>query len=166
MRREFAMGFYPVACMVTGLDLRELDAYLVPLLEQPGGGFRPFALPIHGSYNYYGGIDTVPYELVTLLDEFIARCLRTGRLVVDHAKVHEADNFMDLANDNHVALEYDGAHACHLDGQGLAYALIAEGAWDAIVELRTPHVAAPYISPRSTTTTSPTGTPPYKPSPQ
>ncbi|GAB2649210.1 hypothetical protein [Kribbella swartbergensis] len=141
------MGFYPAACMVTGLDLRELDAYLIPLLEQPGAGYHPFALPIHGSYDYYGGIDTVPYELVTLLDDFVIRCLRSGRLDLDQTKIHLADSFQELAHENHVALELSGRHACHLDNRGLAYALISQGAWDATVEIGTPHAAAPYTSP-------------------
>ncbi|WP_148256695.1 hypothetical protein [Kribbella flavida] len=130
------------------MDLRELDAYLVPLLEQPAG-YRPFALPIHGSYDYYGGLDTDPDELVTLLDQFVARCLRSGRLVVDERRVQPAGTLMELAMANHVVLEITGRHACHLDSHGLAYALISEAAWNACVEQgRTvPDSGAPIASP-------------------
>lgn len=130
------MGFWAAACMVTELDLREAETYLVPLLEEPDRGLRPFALPILGSYDYYGGIDGPTYELIDLLDQFAAHSVRSGRLVVDPPTMITPDSsLMEIAAENHLSLEFNRRHVCRLDGRGLAYALIARGAWDATVEI-------------------------------
>ena len=143
------VGFYPAFCMVTGLDLRELETCLVPLLAEPHDRFRPFALPITGTYDYDGAIEMHDTdELVVLLDQFAARCAREGRLVVDHAKMPtkiDADTGVtELGVRNHWVLQFDEdqQQACLLDGHGLVFALIARGAWDAAIGVGERQLAA------------------------
>ena len=134
------MGFYAVACMLTGRDLRELDVCLVPLVALPDGRFRPFALPVRGAYDYYGGVEYDEQdELVVLLNDFATRCRTSGRLTIDHTRmpsvVTDDTDLLELINRNHVTLEFQGHHACLLDGRGLAYSLISQPAWENAVAL-------------------------------
>ncbi|HEY3503369.1 MAG TPA: hypothetical protein VGN37_11375 [Actinocatenispora sp.] len=81
------MGFYDTRCMVTGLNLRVMDAALVPLVPD-GHRYVPVTLAPHGAENGYGVVDGVEDDANSALvfGYFLDR-MRDGRARRDYADV-------------------------------------------------------------------------------
>ncbi|MFB7720053.1 hypothetical protein [Nocardia sp. NPDC056100] len=137
------MGFYDCNCMVTGVSLGPVDATAVVLRRQ-GAEYRPIALGIAGTYDRLGGIDGVEEDLNTeLIVRYFVERHRAGRFFAEN-QVNDGEEFgaevdieglLQLIERTHLSFVDDFyAASTVLDGDVIAFALIAQPVWDAIVD--------------------------------
>lgn len=147
-----AMGFYDCRCMITGVSLRAVDATLV-VLRRIGSNYLPITLGITGTYDRYGCIDGVHEDLNTELVRryFFDRYRDTRFFAKDQTRTFDGDTLtsdghieelLQLIERTHVAIAdemhaediYSYSASTVLDGDIVAFALIAQPVWDAIVD--------------------------------
>ncbi|MFE3441904.1 hypothetical protein ACFXNW_02615 [Nocardia sp. NPDC059180] len=144
------MGFYDCRCMITGVSLMPVDATLV-VLRRVGGNYLPITLGVAGTYDRIGGIDGVHEDLNTelVLRYFLDRSGDGRFFAKDQTSTFEGDaltadsdieDLIRLIERTHVAID-DENHDGHtysastvLDGDMVAFALIAQPVWDAIAD--------------------------------
>ncbi|MFF2554784.1 hypothetical protein ACFVUS_27535 [Nocardia sp. NPDC058058] len=135
------MGFYDCNCMVTGVSLKPVDATAV-VLHRRGAEYRPIALGITGTYDRLGGIDGVEEDLNTdLIVRYFVEQHRVGRFFAEN-QVNDAEEFgadvdieglLQLIERTHLSFVDDFYPASTvLDGDAIAFALIAQPVWDTI----------------------------------
>ncbi|MBL8914214.1 MAG: hypothetical protein JNM17_26150 [Archangium sp.] len=77
------MGFYDYRCHATGLSLRAEKAAVVLLLEETKGVWVPASLPLFGTYNRLGTIDSVQADFHTqLVDEAFRASVESKRIAM------------------------------------------------------------------------------------
>ncbi|QIV79569.1 hypothetical protein [Mycolicibacterium frederiksbergense] len=155
------MGFYDTTCLITGINLgSSVDTAVVMLHRTPDGHYCPISMGIHGTYDGFGCIESVPADLnAALLTRFFSAAHRTGRFQA-HDHTHAGDpHWFDPDIDIESLLFlvertttcsnlYDGPFppGTVLDGHPVVFAMIAQPVWDAI--------AAQNRSPRANLTTA------------
>lgn len=149
------MTFFDTACLITGVNLRGIDATAVLLHRTAAGQYHPISLGIPGTYDGFGCIDEVPADRNTAaLTAFFTRAHQRGRFLA-HDHTHTGDpNWFDpdiaiesllylVERTTTVADLYGGAYppCTVLDGHPVVLTLIAQPVWDALAEkhFRGPH---------------------------
>ncbi|BBN50789.1 hypothetical protein [Mycobacterium avium] len=142
------MTFFDTACLITGVNLRGIDATAVLLHRTAAGQYHPISLGIPGTYDGFGCIDEVPADRNTAaLTAFFTRAHRHGRFLA-HDHTHAGDpNWFDpeiaiesllylVERTTTVADLYGGAYppCTLLDGHPVVLTLIARPVWDALGE--------------------------------
>ncbi|MFT3711929.1 MAG: hypothetical protein QM817_30175 [Archangium sp.] len=77
------MGFYDYRCHATGLSLRAEDAVAILVLEETKGRWVPASLPMFGTYNRLGTIDSVVADFHTaMISEGFAAAVESKRITM------------------------------------------------------------------------------------
>ncbi|TWS20484.1 hypothetical protein FK529_03830 [Tsukamurella asaccharolytica] len=140
------MGMYDVNCAITGVSLTYTEAAMVVLSREPGGVYRPAALPIVGDYDYYGGITPDDSRNTELIAAGIAQATKSGRYWTDDGwpsggwdpSIHDVISNLVRNMSDWLGLYEEAEPASDsgttFDGVPLVFALIARPVWDAIVD--------------------------------
>ncbi|MBX9918370.1 MAG: hypothetical protein K2Y33_00845 [Mycolicibacterium frederiksbergense] len=155
------MGFYDTTCLITGINLgSSVDTTVVLLHRTADGHYCPISLGIHGTYDGFGCIESVPADLnAALLTRFFSAAHRAGRFQA-HDHTHAGDphwfdpdidieSLLYLVERTTTCSELYGQPyppSTVLDGDPVVFAMIARPVWDAI--------AAQNRSPRANLTTA------------
>lgn len=141
---------YDTTCLITGANLRGIDATAVLLRRTPTGQYFPISLGIRGAYDGFGCIDGIAADLNTrLLTRFFTAAYRNGRFVA-HDPTHTGD---PLWFDPDITIEsllylverttthadlYGGSYPSGtvLDGDPVVLTMIAQPVWDALTSQR------------------------------
>lgn len=142
------MGFYDTACLVSGVNLKGIEATAVLLQRTGAGQYHPIALGIQGTYDGFGCIDGVTGDAnAAALTRFFSHAHRQGRFVAhDHTHHGDPDWFdPDIAIESLLyliertttrATLFGGPYppCTLLDGHPVVLTLIAQPVWDALGE--------------------------------
>lgn len=138
--------FFDTACLITGVNLRGIDATAVLLHRTAAGQYHPISLGIPGTYDGFGCIDEVPADRNTAaLTAFFTHAHQQGRFLAhDHTHAGDPNWFdPDIAIESLLYLVertttfadlYGGSYppCTVLDGRPVVLTLIAQPVWDAL----------------------------------
>jgi hypothetical protein len=143
------MGEYDVNCAFSGVSLAWSEAVLVMLSREPGGVFRPVALPMVGDYHMYGAIGVASDRNTTLITECLIAATLAGRFVstaddwpLTDREPSIGDVIEELTVNTGEWLGYRGgteptyASLVTFDEVPIVFTLIARPVWDTIVTTR------------------------------
>lgn len=141
------MGFYDTTCLITGVNLRSVDATAVLLRRTADGQYHPLSLGVHGSYDGFGCLDAITADANTAaLTTFFSNAFRSGRFLA-HDHTHAGDPHWfdpDIAIESLLYLVertttyadiFGGQYppSTVLAGAPIVMAMIARPVWDAVV---------------------------------
>ncbi|MFN6548152.1 hypothetical protein [Mycolicibacterium nivoides] len=137
---------YDTTCLITGVNLRGIDATAVLLRRTRTGQYFPISLGIRGAYDGFGSIEGIAADLNTrLLTRFFTAAYRNGRFLA-HDPTHTGDPvwfdpditiesllYLVERTTTHADL-YGGSHppSTVLDGDPVVLTMIAQPVWDAL----------------------------------
>lgn len=143
------MGFYDTTCLLTGINVRMIDATVV-LMRRVDTTYQPISLGISGDYDGYGCIEGVQTDRNTeLLTHYFTAAHRAGRFqAADQTHSDDPDWFDPVIEIESLLFLVERTNSCSdrfggygppstlLDGHDVVSAMISGPVWQALTSQR------------------------------